>query len=208
MKFGSCQSRRPSVTTSHHVCNKYFLKRAFYSKLTSSPLTFQVLVHTKEMQQATTKKIWNMQFHLNSSSFPPSICRWLANIHKSWGVIAAVWQGHRTSGHQWAPPQCSAQSPRPCHPSSSLLSQRWKGCVMFRASAQMQVSADHRPSGLSWSWTTELNSSLTVVFNENWIRSITCMSKQKVRHYKLVSLGRLRTFISSSSRREMSFIFI
>lgn len=89
-----------------------------------------------------------------------------------------------------------------------LLSQCWKGCVTFNASVQTQVSADHELSFMSWSWTTEVNRRLAIDFNENWIISFNCISKQKVRHYKLVPLDRLRTFKSSPSRRNIFHLYL
>lgn len=125
-----------------------------------------------------------MQFHFNSTSFPP--------LHLGPG----------------RPPELPPRSSSPRLPGQrSAPGPALEACGTFNASARMQVSADHEPSRLSRSWTTEGNSCLAADFSENRIGSVTRTSKQKVRHYKLVSLGRLRTFRSSPSRRNAFHLY-
>lgn len=95
-----------------------FAEQGVLLKWASSPFTSQVLVHTK-VQQATTTKTENMQFHLNSSSVPPSICGWFTTLTK-----AEDWQQKFGSSSGLAvtmqvPSQSSARAPTACHSTSA-----------------------------------------------------------------------------------------
>lgn len=121
---------------------KHFLNRALYWELASSPLTFQVLVHTKVQQATTTKKLKTCNF---ISIPPPSHPQFVDDLQCSQKLKtdsrslnqALDWQIPCRFPHSALPGHLQPAIP------TLLLSQCWKGCVTFNASAQMQVSADH-----------------------------------------------------------------
>lgn len=159
------------------------------------------------MQQATTTENWkhaiSFQFLLLPTLNLGMTYKYSQQPRTDSSLVQAQdWQIPREPPHRALPGH-----PHPATPAPGFAARAEK-VVSHWVQAQTRVSAGHEPSRLSWSWTTEVNSSSATGFSENRIRSVTRMSKRQVRHYELVSLGRLRTFVSSPSRRKKSFIFV